>query len=455
MKIIIKATRKLFLKIFVLATFLAVFISVVMYARGYRLNLAQGTIASTGILSISSNPKPASIYINGELGGATDSNISLPYGIYNIEVRKEGYSSWSKQVALKGEIVMSLNAKLFLKNPALTPLTNIGVTRAIPVGNSDRLIVVTKTGNIEKDGVYLFAPSYQPVAIFPPLKMLLLGNLLPEEYDITSLDLVFNPTYEQAVATFYEKEDDDLTVTKKSPPQTIRRSVSYLLNLDTQNMNLFDLQSTKEAVISKWNIEKYNENNKLVETLPKKLQPLASTNMLILSMSPDDKKILYVAKSNVGIPPILSSPLIGTNQTKEIRDIVEGKVYVYDIREDKNYELSLSNIPELSQSLKAKPPSEDLLNFEIEFSKYLSNYYDYVSQLRNIITWLPTSDYLVLKEDKQLAVLSYDGSHKEIVYAGPFEREYFGVNADSDLMTIINLNPQNNDSGDLYAINLW
>jgi hypothetical protein len=285
--------------------------------------------------------------------------------------------------------------------------------------------------------------------------MLLLGNLLPEEYDITSLDLVFNPTYEQAVATFYEKEDDDLTVTKKSPPQTIRRSVSYLLNLDTQNMNLFDLQSTKEAVISKWNIEKYNENNKLVETLPKKLQPLASTNMLILSMSPDDKKILYVAKSNVGIPPILSSPLIGTNQTKEIRDIVEGKVYVYDIREDKNYELSLSNIPELSQSLKAKPPSEDLLNFEIEFSKYLSNYYDYVSQLRNIITWLPTSDYLVLKEDKQLAVLSYDGSHKEIVYAGPFEREYFGVNADSDLMTIINLNPQNNDSGDLYAINLW
>ena len=455
MKIIIKATRKLFLKIFVLATFLAVFISVVMYARGYRLNLAQGTITSTGILSISSNPKPASIYINGELGGATDSNISLPYGIYNIEVRKEGYSSWSKQVALKGEIVMSLNAKLFLKNPALTPLTNIGVTRAIPVGNSDRLIVVTKTGNIEKDGVYLFAPSYQPVAIFPPLKMLLLGNLLPKEYDITSLDLVFNPTYEQAVATFYEKEDDDLTVTKKSPPQTIRRSVSYLLNLDTQNTNLFDLQSTKEAVISKWNIEKYNENNKLVETLPKKLQPLASTNMLILSMSPDDKKILYVAKSNVGIPPILSSPLIGTNQTKEIRDIVEGKIYVYDIREDKNYELSLSNIPELSQSLKAKPPSEDLLNFEIEFSKYLSNYYDYVSQLRNIITWLPTSDYLVLKEDKQLAVLSYDGSHKEIVYAGPFEKEYFGVNADSDLMTIINLNPQNNDSGDLYAINLW
>ena len=455
MKIIIKATRKLFLKIFVLATFLAVFISVVMYARGYRLNLAQGTITSTGILSISSNPKPASIYINGELGGATDSNISLPYGIYNIEVRKEGYSSWSKQVALKGEIVMSLNAKLFLKNPALTPLTNIGVTRAIPVGNSDRLIVVTKTGNIEKDGVYLFAPSYQPVAIFPPLKMLLLGNLLPKEYDITSLDLVFNPTYEQAVATFYEKEDDDLTVTKKSPPQTIRRSVSYLLNLDTQNTNLFDLQSTKEAVISKWNIEKYNENNKLVETLPKKLQPLASANMLILSMSPDDKKILYVAKSNVGIPPILSSPLIGTNQTKEIRDIVEGKVYVYDIREDKNYELSLSNIPELSQSLKAKPPSEDVLNFEIEFSKYLSNYYDYVSQLRNIITWLPTSDYLVLKEDKQLAVLSYDGSHKEIVYAGPFEKEYFGVNADSDLMTIINLNPQNNDSGDLYAINLW
>src|SRR5690606_23451379 len=102
------------------------------------------------------------------LKGATDINLTLPYGQYKIEVKKDGYTSWEKNISLKGEIVMSLDAHLFPKNPSLTPLTNLGIVQAIPVGNTDNIILFSQTGDEEKDGVYLFESATRTIAIFPP-----------------------------------------------------------------------------------------------------------------------------------------------------------------------------------------------------------------------------------------------------------------------------------------------
>ena len=117
MKIIIDTTKNVFTKVIIMGIFLIVLASVIAYARGYRFNPQHGTITSTGILSINSNPKAAKVFINGELRGATDTNITLPFGEYDIKVEKEGYTSWEKKVSLKGEIVMSVNAVIFSKNP--------------------------------------------------------------------------------------------------------------------------------------------------------------------------------------------------------------------------------------------------------------------------------------------------------------------------------------------------
>src|SRR3990167_5015659 len=138
MKIILNVTKSIVPRIILFGFFVLVLIAVIAYARGYRINFDEGTVTSTGILSVNSTPRPAKVYVNGELKGATDVNLTLPFGKYNVEVKKDGYTSWQKQVSLKGEILMSLDARLFSKNPSLTPLTNLGVMKAIPIGNTDK-----------------------------------------------------------------------------------------------------------------------------------------------------------------------------------------------------------------------------------------------------------------------------------------------------------------------------
>ncbi|HRN70245.1 MAG TPA: PEGA domain-containing protein, partial [Candidatus Woesebacteria bacterium] len=165
MKVVIDTTKNIIPKILFLTIFIVILVGVIAYARGYRFNFKEGTVTSTGILSVNSFPKPAKVYVNGELQGATDINLTLPFGQYTVEVKKDGYTSWKKTVSLKGEIVMSLDVHLFPKNPSLTPLTNLGIVKAIPVGTTDKIILFSQTGDVEKDGIYLFESSQRTIAI--------------------------------------------------------------------------------------------------------------------------------------------------------------------------------------------------------------------------------------------------------------------------------------------------
>ena len=117
MRIIINVTKSIIPKLITAGIFILILIAVIAYARGYRFNFQEGKVTSTGILSVNSSPNAAKVYINGELKGATDINLTLPYGTYTVEVKKDGYTDWRKEVNLKGEIVMSMDAHLFSKNP--------------------------------------------------------------------------------------------------------------------------------------------------------------------------------------------------------------------------------------------------------------------------------------------------------------------------------------------------
>lgn len=454
MKIVINTTKHLLQRLIILTIFVFVLIAVIAYARGYRFNFREGTISSTGIISVNSTPRPAKVYINGVLHGATDTNVTLPYGQYSVEVTKEGYSSWKKDVLLKGELVMSLNALLFSRNPSLTPLTNLGISKAVSVGNTDKIILLSTTGDAEKDGVYLFEPSSQPLTIFPPHKLLLLESLLPIDIDMNTAEFEFDPNYRQAIVTFNYVVPTD-TIEEKSDIPTI----SYLITLDNQNVELFDITNSKETILAKWQAEKNKELLKIIETLPKKLQKTATESFYIVSLSPDEKKVMYVAREDASVPLVLNPPLISANQTPEARNIKKGNLYIYDKKEDKNFHIPLSSKIELpkpsptvpvsvptsqgiSPSVSPTPTPPQILNAAL------------IHNIQQTVLWYPTSEYIAVKEDKQIVVMQYDGENKEVVYAGPFSPEYFGISPDWNLMVVINLNPQNNEYGDLYSVGI-
>src|SRR3972149_7084802 len=97
-----------------------------MYARGYRVNPDSGKITPHGLLAAKSSPDGAQLLINSELKNATNTTISLEPGVFHIEIKKEGYKTWSKDIAIKQEEVSEFDASLFKSAPSLSALTFSG-----------------------------------------------------------------------------------------------------------------------------------------------------------------------------------------------------------------------------------------------------------------------------------------------------------------------------------------
>ena len=140
---------------FVLA-FLVILATIIAFARGYRIDLKKQSLTPTGIIAVSAYPKASKVYINGQLKGVSDINLTLSPGTYEVELKKDGYTNWKKTVLLKGELVLVLDVLLYPLNPSLSPLTNLAVSRAIPVPQSDKILLFSEQENELKDGIYLF-----------------------------------------------------------------------------------------------------------------------------------------------------------------------------------------------------------------------------------------------------------------------------------------------------------
>jgi PEGA domain len=86
----------------------SLFIAIILYGRGYKLDINKRSLQPTGIIVASSNPDGAKIYIDGTLKAATNENITLSPGSYEVKIEKQGYSSWKKRLLLRGEWVVKL-----------------------------------------------------------------------------------------------------------------------------------------------------------------------------------------------------------------------------------------------------------------------------------------------------------------------------------------------------------
>ncbi len=398
--------RNIVIRIVFIAVFLVILVGVIAYARGYRYNFKNNNLLPTGIISLSAFPKASSIYINGALMGVTDMNITLPPGKYKIEVKKEGYTSWTKQINLKGELVVTLDILLFPANPSLSPVTNLGVNRAIPVGLSDKIILASETGNALKDGLYLFEPVGNPLSFLPPVKLLLLKSTLPVGVDITTASWYFSPDYNQTIADF--------------------GSVAYLLNFNEDNKNPFDVTASKTALIEAWNLQKRQEQQKILETYPPDFAKIASDSFHIVAFSPDETKALYTSKGKVNLGPQITPPIIASDQTPEERQIKPNTVYVYDRKEDKNFAIPM-------------PSSRDFLKND---------------NLDGSVAWYTDSRHLIINEGKRITIVDYDGENKQTIYSGPYDSSFFKTTTDGKLIIMTNFNPEANQLPDLYTVSI-
>ncbi len=71
-------------------------------AYGFGLN-KNGKVIQNGLFFFSSQPHPAQIYVNGALKSVkTNTRLSLPAGVYEVTLRRDGYRDWRRTIALEG-----------------------------------------------------------------------------------------------------------------------------------------------------------------------------------------------------------------------------------------------------------------------------------------------------------------------------------------------------------------
>lgn len=59
-----------------------------------------------------SRPDRAELYIDGRLVGSTDLNYHLTPGVHTIEVRKEGFEMWRRELTVSPGVATKLSAML-------------------------------------------------------------------------------------------------------------------------------------------------------------------------------------------------------------------------------------------------------------------------------------------------------------------------------------------------------
>lgn len=367
------------------STILAVFIiitltvAVIVYGRGFRLNFNQKKLTSTGILSASSYPDKASVWIDGQLRSATSTSLSLNPGWYNVKITKEGYQPWEQKIHIQGEILSQIDSLLIPTNPSLKTLTVTGVNHPAlsPAGTRVAYMITpreaTASGSLKlKTGIYVFE-----------LRTDALGNLLDPK-----------PLYQPAVNLDWQNARLSWSPDEKNLMLTFTKAVRskeqivqvYLLDTESTKNEPVEITNRYEEILKDWqDLAKIKETAK-ISTLPESVLNTLSAKAGNLKMSPDDAKLLYLSTSSATLTTVISPPLIGSNPTIETRSIQSGNYYVYDKKEDKNYFIA-------SQKSLGKPES---------------------------ITWYTDSKHIVMVENTTIYIMDYDGTNKRGVYSGPF-----------------------------------
>lgn len=403
-----------------LLTALAIFIFLiigttiaVLYANGYRVGSTNGTLnlAKTGILNASSAPRGAEVYVNGHLTTATNNTINLTPGKYTINIRKEGYADWQKDVVIKAELVTNADALLFPINPALQSISTVGVEGPVIDPSGSKLAFRIASQSAKRNGIYVLDMTTHT---FPVLALQSSSTQIVDDTtdDFSQSQIAWSPDGQQLLA---------------SVSSSLQGVTNYLLKANTLNENPQDVTATIQTIQSQWKqLRTQKEQARLVGLKPL-LQKMITENFTILAFSPDDNKILYQASQSATLPTIINPRRIGNNQLYEVREIKKGSVYVYDIEEDVN-----TKLPDTTAVICDTKATDCHLP----------------------IQWFPDSKHLVVVHDKKIDIVENDGSNMTTIYAGPFLEPYVYPWPDgSKLVILTNFNNITNPPT-LYTIGL-
>jgi hypothetical protein len=379
---------------------------VVFMGKGYRINFGSNgaIIAGTGLLVATSSPNGASVYINGHLTTATDNTINLAPGEYNVKIAKEGYFPWEKKIIIKNETVSKADALLYPTAPQLQSLTSTGVINPILDPSRTKLAYLVASQSALKNGVYILDMTVRPILTLQNASSQIANNT----FNLFSLaKITWSPDSAQILAAI----------------SNLNATTTYLLDSSTLNQSPQDVTETISTVDITWEKLQTEKNKAQMDSLTKPLRKMVSENFKVLQWSDDETKILYEASQSATLTQIIKPALIGTDSTPETRTIQKGQVYVYDIKEDRNYKI-LDSLP------------ANVITTQLPIMIH------------------PDSKHLVYVHGGKIDMMDYDGANQTTIYAGPFENNYVFSWPDATKIVMLTNLGNSNLTPNLYTISL-
>lgn len=250
----------------------------IILAKGYTFSTKTGQLVGTGIITVTSIPDSASVFIDGHLTTATNATISgLAPKKYQVKVVKEGFIPWEKEVEVKEGLVSDLKITLFPAIPTIYPLTYNGVRNPTLSPDSRKLafVVPISTSSAQtnkKAGVWVWTfESDQPIAFARGAQPHRISTSSGIDYSNASLK--WSPDSKQVLATVAKN--------------------NYLLDDGGNNFDPRDITAVLDSTLKGWEDDTKAKNAARVEAIKDLGARKVASGAANLKWAPDETKFMF------------------------------------------------------------------------------------------------------------------------------------------------------------------
>lgn len=244
----------------------------IFLAKGYTFSSSEKRIIGTGIISATSEPDSASVYIDGHLTTATNATISsLPAKKYTVKIVKESFIPWEKQVEVKEGLVTGLKVTLFPAIPTIYPLTYNSVKNPVLSPDAGKLVFIVPSG--KKAGVWVWTMAKnQPIAFVRSSEPHQIAQS-SSSLDFSGSQFQWSADSKQIIAGFGNN--------------------NYLLDSEKLNSDPRDITPTLASTQKSWSDDvKVKDEARLLTIKDLGVRKIAS-EAAALKWSPDETKFIY------------------------------------------------------------------------------------------------------------------------------------------------------------------
>lgn len=144
-----KKAKKIRLMVMYALLGIAISIATVVFvfmANGYYIDRETGDVIQNGLIYVDSKPESATIHLNGvQQRGTTDARLVVPEGTYDIELRRDGYDTWKRNLILEGGSLRKLTyARLIPSSLETETALNLpSLPTAVSQSNDKRWLIMS------------------------------------------------------------------------------------------------------------------------------------------------------------------------------------------------------------------------------------------------------------------------------------------------------------------------